>query len=160
MRKRACWCILSAAAVAAAASGCAAAAQTGGTVPRHQLAARYLVIARAGNHHLETDFSGLDGRGRHDLAAARAYLRDAAATERRFDRRLLAIRFPPQIAATARLLVYLNEARARITSAAAALPTLQQLRAGEAPLRAANAPVELEVARIRKQLGLPPPQTS
>src|SRR6516164_6141255 len=54
---------------------------------------QYLAIATAGNRHLEHDFDGL--RADHgDLQAARAYLRDAATTERLFDRRLLRLSLP------------------------------------------------------------------
>src|SRR5580704_29708 len=59
-----------------------------GQPDRGTLARQYLAIAVAGNHHLETDFDGL--RKVHgNLELARAYLRDAAATERLFDRRLM-----------------------------------------------------------------------
>ena len=69
------------------------------------------MIARAGNRQLETDFDGLSA-DHGNLAAARAYLRDAAATERLFDRRLLTLRLPPAVEAIAGLLVRANQARA------------------------------------------------
>lgn len=59
-------------------------------------AARYLAIAHAGNRRLDADFGRLDGRDRNRLAVAKADLRDVAATERLFDRRLLRIVFPPR----------------------------------------------------------------
>jgi hypothetical protein len=119
----------------------------------------YLAIARPANRRLETDFDGLDDH-RNDLAAAKADLRDAAATERRFDRRLLALGLPAATETVARLLVTANEARARLTTAAAASTSLGQLHRYEPRLTAANTPVEEAVRVIRSQLGLPPPETS
>jgi HrpA-like RNA helicase len=140
------------------ASGCGAASHAGS---RTALAAAYLRIANAGNHRLEADFDGLEGPDRRDLAAARADLRDAAATEHLFDRRLMAMRFPPATERIARALFQLNEARARLTAAAAAAATsLTQLHAYEQLLDSANVPVEQQVRAIRRQLGLPPPETS
>jgi hypothetical protein len=60
-----------------------------------------VAIARPANRRLETGFDGLEDDDRDDLAAARADLRDAAATERRFDRRLLALKLPPPTEAVA-----------------------------------------------------------
>ena len=127
---------------------------------RRALAAQYLVIARAGNERLEDDFDPLEGRDRNHLAAAQADLRDAAATERLFDRRLLRIRFTPETERVARHLYRINQARANLTAAAAVSTSLSYLRAYEPQLDAANAPVEQAVETIRRQLGLPPPSTS
>ena len=127
---------------------------------QRKMAARsYLAIALPANRRLETDFDGLDDH-RSDLAAAQADLRDAAATERRFDRRLLALELPAATETVARLLVTTNEARARLTTAAAASTSLSQLHRYEPRLTAANQPVEEAVRVIRSQLGLPPPETS
>jgi hypothetical protein len=127
---------------------------------RRALAARYLVIANAGNRRLEADFDPLEKRDRNDLVRAKADLSDAAATERLFDRRLLRIVFPPETERVARDLYRVNQARARLTAAAAASTSLPALRSYEPVLDAANAPVERAVATIRRQLGLPPPSTS
>jgi hypothetical protein len=124
------------------------------------LAARYLAIAAAGNRRLEADFDRLNGPDRADLAAARADLQDAAATERAFDQRLARITFPAGTQAIARLLVITNQARSRLTAAAAASASLTQLRTFERQLTAANGPVEDAVTVLRSQLGLPPPDTS
>jgi hypothetical protein len=123
-------------------------------------AGRYLAIAEDGNRRLEVDFGRLTGRDRDRLAAAQADLRDAAATERRFDRRLLAIMFPAATERIARLLFQVNQSRASLTISAAASVSLRQLRSFERRLTAANAPVEEAVRVIRSQLGLPPPDTS
>jgi hypothetical protein len=137
----------------------AAPAQAVSPAQRKAAARSYLAIARPANRRLETDFDGLDDH-RGDLAAARADLRDAAATERQFDRRLLALKLPAATETVGRLLVTANEARARLTTAAAASTSLSQLHRYEPRLTAANRPVEEAVRVIRSQLGLPPPETS
>lgn len=148
--------------VALLASGCG-----GGTnAPRQPdqsravLAARYLAIARPANHRLEVDFDRLDGQDHADLPVAAADLRDAAATERQFDRQLLRLPLPPAVAMDVRLLVTANESRARLSEQAARSGSLAELHQYEARLTAANAPVEAAVRFIRQQLGLPPPSTS
>ena len=127
---------------------------------RRALAARYLAVAKAGNARLEIEFRRLHGRDRNHLAAAHRDLRDVAATERRFDRRLLAIPFPAGTARFAQFLHWVNQARARMTIAAASARSLAQLHADEQRLKPANAPVEQAVAIVRRQLGLPPPESS
>ena len=149
-----------AAAPAAAGPSHAASAGPAASQAQRGLAARYLAIARAGNRRLETDFDGLKGRDRENLAAAQADLLDAAATERLFDRRLLSLTLPPATEAVARRLVSANEARARLAATAATCTSLGQLRLYERRLTAANKPVEEAVRVIRSQLGLPPPDVS
>ncbi len=144
----------------AARSAPPAAARSAPPAASRALAARYLAIAEAGNRHLETEFGRLHGRDRHRLAAARADLRDIAATERRFDQRLLAIRFPAAIEAAARTLYRVNQVRASLTMAAARSLSLRQLRGYQPHLAAANVPVEQAVRSIRRMLYLPPPETS
>jgi len=127
---------------------------------RKALAGRYLAIALAGNKRLEAEFGRLHHEDRMRLAAARRDLREIAATERLFDRRLLGIPFPAASERIARFLNWVNEARASMTAAAASSPSLERLRADERRLAEANKPVEQAVAIIRSQLGLPPPETS
>lgn len=138
--------------------GCAA--PSGPPADRGTPTARYLAIANVGNQQLETDFDRLDGPDQEHLAASRADLRDIAATEHLFDRCLLAIAFPPRTEAVARSLYTVNEARAELTTTAAGAASLPGLAGYEQQLKAANAPVEDAVTTIRKQLGLPPPETS
>jgi hypothetical protein len=144
---------------AAPASPAAPAVQTLSPAQRKTAAHSYLAIALPANRRLDTDFDGLDDN-HNNLAGAEAALRDAAATERRFDRRLLALNLPAATETVARLLVTANEARARLTTAAAASTSLSQLHRYEPRLTAANRPVEDAVRVIRSQLGLPPPETS
>jgi hypothetical protein len=147
------------AAVLVAACGSAASVTRASSADHVAVSRQYLAIATAGNRHLEHDFDGL--RADHgDLGLARAYLHDAAATERLFDRRLLRLRLPTAATPVARALVAANEARARLADQAAASPSLAQLRAYEPSLAAANARVEDGVRVIRSMLGLPPPETS
>jgi hypothetical protein len=123
-------------------------------------AAAYLAIAQAGNRRLEHDFDPLEDRDAHNLRRAQADLADAAATERLFDRRLLAIRFPAQTELIARRLYRINQRRAALTVAAAAASSLPGLHSYEPVLDAANVPVENAVKAIRRRLGLPPPDES
>jgi hypothetical protein len=144
-----------------------AAASTAGL---RALAARYLAVALPANRQLDHDFDGLkDHEGDNkdnehhqggNLAAAQADLRAAAATERRFDRQLIAITFPPRTEPFVRLLYGVNQARATLTTTAGAAASLRQLRGYQPRLDAANEPVEDAVRVIRSQLGLPPPDTS
>jgi hypothetical protein len=125
------------------------------------MAARYLGIARPANVELDHEFDGFDDHIKDgDLAAARADLRAAVVTERRFDRQLIALSFPPRTEPFVRLLYRVNQARATLTSTAAGVTSLRELRGYQRRLDAANEPVEDAVRVIRGQLGLPPPDTS
>jgi DNA-binding GntR family transcriptional regulator len=54
-------------------------------------------IARPANRELDHEFDGFDDHIKDgDLAAARADLRAAVVTERRFDRQLIELSFPPR----------------------------------------------------------------
>jgi len=154
------WAAQSAASARSSASATAAASGPAAGLDRRALAARYLQIANAGNRRLEADIDPLTGRDRNNLVRAKADLSDAAATERLFDRRLLQIPFPPATERVARQLYRVNQARATLTAAAAASTSLRWLRSYEPALDAANGPVEQAVRTIRRQLGLPPPDTS
>lgn len=127
---------------------------------RAALGARYLAIARPANHRLDVDFDGLDDHDHTDLGVAAADLRDAATTERQFDRQVLRLALPTAMEKTARQLVTANESRARLSDQAARSVSLAELRGYEPRLTAANAPVEAAVRVIRHDLGLPPPSTS
>lgn len=122
------------------------------------MAARYMAIARPANRELDHDFGDHIKDG--DLAAAQADLRAAVVTERRFDRQLIALSFPPRTEPFVRLLYRVNQARAELTSTAAGVTSLDELRGYQRRLDAANEPVEDAVRVIRAQLGLPPPGTS
>jgi hypothetical protein len=127
---------------------------------RKALAARYLAIAQAGNKRLEVEFDRLRKQDRLRLAAAHRDLREVAATERLFYRRVLGIPFPAAAERIARFLHWVNQARASMTAAAASSPSVARLRADEHRLTEASKPVEQAVAILRSQLGLPPPETS
>ena len=125
------------------------------------MAARYMAIARPANRELDHEFDGFDDHLKDgDLAAARADLRAAVVTERRFDRQLIALSFPPRTEPFVRLLYRVNQARAELTSTAAGATSLRELRGYQRRLDAANEPVEDAFRVIRAQLGLPPPDTS
>jgi hypothetical protein len=72
----------------------------------------------------------------------------------------LVIDFPKSIEAIATTLYSVNEFRASITEQAATAQSLQQLREYESLMTTVNGPVEEQVRRIRRVLGLPPPSTS
>jgi hypothetical protein len=125
------------------------------------MAARYMAIARPANRELDHEFDGFDDHVKDgDLAPARADLRAAVVTERPFDRQLIALSFPPRTEPFVRLLYRVNQARAALTSTAAGVTSLRELRGYAKRLDAANGPVEDAVRVIRAQLGLPPPDTS
>jgi hypothetical protein len=145
---------------AAAPSPSAAAVPTATGAQRRALAARYVVIAKAGNRRLDTELDHLHERDRRDLAAAHRDLLQVAATERTFDRRLLSIAFPAATERFVQFLYWANQSRASLTAAAATAPSLRALRADERRLTLANKPVEQAVTIVRSQLGLPPPETS
>jgi hypothetical protein len=139
------------------------ASQSSATTPAEltAIAVRYLTIARPANRELDHEFDGFDDHVKGgDLAAARADLRAAVVTERRFDRQLIALSFPPRTEPFVRLLYRVNQARAALTSTAAGATSLRELRGYAKRLDAANEPVEAAVRVIRGQLGLPPPDTS
>jgi hypothetical protein len=157
---------LAAASAVVLAVGCASShppskqAASPSTTPPGTAAQRYMAIALPANHQLDHEFDGLKDHEKDNLAAARADLRAAAATERRFDRQLIAITFLPRTEPFVRLLYAVNQARAALTSTAAAATSLTELRGYQKRLDAANGPVEDAVRVIRSQLGLPPPDTS
>jgi len=141
-----------------AACGSATSSASASSGNRVAVSRQYLAIAEAGNHHLEHDFDGL--RADHgDLATARAYLRDAALTERLFDRRMMRLPLTAPAEVIARLLVAAKESPARLADKAASA-SFAQLRGYEPRLTAADAPVEDAVRVLRSMLGLPPPATS
>jgi hypothetical protein len=127
---------------------------------RRVLAAAYLKIASAGNRRLEVDFNRLNGRDHGHRAAAEADLRDAAATERLFDRRLLQLKFPQATELIARFLTWANQSRAQLTATAARSASRRQLARYRRQLDGASVPVEQAVGIIRARLGLPPPAAS
>jgi hypothetical protein len=124
------------------------------------LAKAYLAIAEPANHRLDVEVDKYVDERHHDLAAAEAALRAQAATERRFDRDLAKIGFPPAIAATARALIGVNEIRARMAEREAQARSISELLSFGNQHKLADAQVEAQVKVIRVQLSLPPPETS
>ena len=133
---------------------------TAHTRTRRSVAAQYLAMPKAGNRRLDHDFDRLHGPDRHDLRRSRADLRDIAAAEHFFDRRLLRIKFRPRVERTARSLYRSNQRRAMLTITAAGSSSLPAVRAYESLLDSANRPVERAVRTLRRELGLPPPPSS
>lgn len=133
-------------------------ANTGSDI--NALAADYLAIALPANHRLDTEVDGYTDHEHDNLAAAESALRAEAATERRFDRLLIKIPFPPRIAATARALVRANQSRAELTMRQARSSSIPALLSFTTRHKAADAAVEAQVRIIRRDLGLPPPETS
>jgi type IV pilus biogenesis protein CpaD/CtpE len=147
--------------IAASVVGCASSpASPAAATPTGGAAAAYLAIAEEFNKQLDHEFDGLADAERGDLSSAKTDLRQIAATERAFDQRLAALSLPSGADATARALITANEARAALTTRAAASGTLDQLNGYKTRLTAANAQVERPVKVIRAELGLPAPDTS
>jgi hypothetical protein len=124
------------------------------------LAKAYLAIAVPANHRLDVEVDKYEDERHHDLAAAESALRAQAATERQFDRDLAKIGFPPQIAATARALIGVNEIRAGLAEREAKASSISELVSFDSAQKLADAQVEAQVRVIRTQLGLPPPESS
>jgi len=124
------------------------------------LAAAYLAIAQPANRRLDAEVDGFTDHEHQDLAAAEAVLRAEAATERRFDRLLDRIPFPPPLASTARALIQANQRRAVLTGQQARSTSLTGLVSFTGRHRAADAAVEAQVRILRRALGLPPPDDS
>ena len=122
-------------------------------------AARYLAIAEPANARLDTAFDVGSRTATATSPETQADFRLAAATERSFDRDLLAIALPPTIRATALAMVKVNEARAALTEQAAGSTTVAQVEGYEQDIDVANDVVEQQVDIIRDQLHLPPPDT-
>lgn len=122
------------------------------------LAARYLAIATPANKVLDESFDALEDH-EDDLMASAARLTTIAATERGFDRDLLALALPEPMAGVAAALVRVNEARASLTAQASTAGTVADLQHFQTRLDAMNPPVEDQVKVLRRDLGLPPPDT-
>jgi hypothetical protein len=122
-------------------------------------ARNYLAIATPANRRLDHAFDALSGSDRDNLEAAKTDLRSIAVVERGFDRQLLTVGLTPDERRTAEELIASNESRAALTTRVAAAASLAQLHALEPQLTAANRPVEDKVRALRRQLGLPPPDT-
>ena len=126
---------------------------------RRALAERYLAIAQPANAQLEVAVDGFREHQRKSLEAAAADLKGQASIERRFDRELLAIEFPAQVEQIAAKLVQANEVRADLALAAATSTTLAALATFDSVRSASDASVEQQVSALRRQIGLPPPDT-
>jgi hypothetical protein len=124
------------------------------------LAVQYLAIAKPANRQLDHDVDGFGDDQHDDVAGATADLRAEVTTERRFDRQLAAIGFPPAIAEIAAALIRANHARVHLTLAEARSTTAAELRTFKQRHAAADAAVEVQAKALRKALGLPPPSTS
>lgn len=127
---------------------------------RHALAAEYLAIATPANHQLDEEIDSYDDNEHDNLAVAKADLRNEAATEQSFDEQLLRISFPPSLAAIAAALVGANNQRIALTRLQSRAATIAELVAFDKRHKGADAAVEVQVRYIRKDLGLPPPETS
>ena len=126
---------------------------------RRELARQYLAVAGPANEALDHQVDTFEDAQHDDLATAVAALRGQARVERRFDRKLAAIGFPRPLDATAYLLIQVNRERIKLTLREARATSLKGLAAFRQRHRAADAAVERQVRMIRKQLGLPPPET-
>jgi hypothetical protein len=135
----------------------------GGTAPgsgTRELAGEYLAIAAPANRQLDQEVDSYGDHVRGDLGAAESALRAEAATERRFDQLLVRIKFPARIDATARALATVNQHRIALTELQAQSASTAALLSFTGSHKSADAAVEAQVRIIRRQLGLPPPDSS
>jgi hypothetical protein len=126
---------------------------------RRKLARLYLAVAGPANKALDHEVDTFEDARHDDLPTAIAALRGQARVERSFDTKLAAIGFPRPLDATAYLLIQVNQERIKLTLQEAKATSLAGLAAFRQRHRAADAAVERQVRVIRKQLGLPPPET-
>lgn len=164
-RSAAAFCLLAAVGCAGQVAGTAGGRARPETAPAGAgrpslLAADYLRIATPANRQLDHEADGYDDHAHDNPAAAAMALRAEAVTERWFDERLVRIPFPPAIGATARALVRVNERRIDLTDLQARSVTYASLRSFTVAHRAADAAVEAQVRMMRRELGLPPPDSS
>lgn len=124
------------------------------------LARQYLAIAVPANRQLDDEVDSYGDNEHDNLSIAEADLRKEVATEQRFDQQLLKISFPTPIAAIAAALVGANNQRIALTMRQSRVATLAELATFDHRHKAADAAVELQVRYIRKDLSLPPPDTS
>jgi hypothetical protein len=148
------------ASTAAASSAAPASSPPLTTSQRRKLARQYLAVAGPANKALDHQVDAFDDARHDDLARAVAALRGQAVTERGFDRKLAAIDFPAPLDTTAGLLIQANQARIALTLREAGATSLARLATFRKRHAAADAAVERQVRLLRKQLGLPPPDTS
>ncbi len=127
---------------------------------RKVLAAEYLAIATPANRQLDEEVDSYSDNEHDNLAVSKADLRKEAATEQLFDERLLKIAFPPSIAAVSAALVGANNQRIALTRLQSRAATIGELVAFDKRHKGADAAVEVQVRYIRRDLGLPPPETS
>jgi len=144
-----------------AASLCLLAAAVAGCSATHHPSARarsYLAIANPANRVLDISFDALDDHA-GDVGASAPLLQTIASTERGFDKQLAALQLPAPMDAVATELVRVNEARADLTARPMIATTSDELKRDVFDIEAMNVPVEVQVRALRKDLGLPPPDT-
>jgi hypothetical protein len=134
--------------------------RTDGSAGTKVLAARYLAVAEPADDQLDDEVDSYADHEHHNLAVAQADLRREIATEQWFDEHLLKITFPPAIAATAKDLVLVNNRRIALTTLQAHAVSISELVSFDQSHKDADAAVETQVRRLRKDLGLPPPDPS
>jgi hypothetical protein len=154
------------------AAGCAPGHRAGGAGQRwsagagpgpgrpRALGSAYLALAQPANRRLDAEVDRFTDHEHRDLAAAEAALRAEAATERRFDQLLRELRFPPRIAPSARALIRVNQRRAALAQRQASSSSVAGLVSFTRLHLAADAAVEAQVRILRRDLGLPPPESS
>jgi hypothetical protein len=119
-----------------------------------------MAIALPANRRLDKENDSYKDHEHDNFVIAKRDLRGQAATERRFDAKLLKIDFPADVAEVAWDLVQVNNHRIALTERQSHSATGKRLRAFDKRHKAADAAVEAQVRIIRADLGLPPPDNS
>jgi hypothetical protein len=121
-----------------------------------RIAGDYTAVAGPAGRSLTAELNGYTRDQRHDLAAARSDLRKEAKTEASFDNQLAAVTFPSAADTTADALIRADKKRIKLIGLQAQAASLRQLRSFASADQTATAAVEVQVGRIRQDLGLPP----
>lgn len=123
------------------------------------LRANYTSIADPSDQALEAEVTAYTKNEHSSLPAARKALQKEVATELAFNKQLVELPFPPDIAVISDRLIQANQKRSQLIQQQAQAPTLARMRSLDHAHQAADAVVEVQVRAIRQALGLPPPST-
>lgn len=121
-----------------------------------RIASDYTSIALPANQALAAGLAGYTHNRHHDLATARSDLMREVKTVASFDNQLAEVSFPAAAATPADALARADQKLVKLIGRQARAPSLRKMRSFDRRAEAAAAAVKIQVARIRRALGLPP----